>query len=112
MTGLTLETRLPGRRRRPRFVPGPSRAARMLALAHHIEQLIKDGELADYADAARRLGLTRARLSQLMNLLLLSPRIQGALLVGDLDLSERQLRPIAAEADWQRQVEMWRTIHE
>ena len=32
---------------------------RMLALAHHIEDLVERGVLLDYADAARRLGLAR-----------------------------------------------------
>ena len=31
----------------------PSRAARMLALAHHIERLIETGELSGYAAAVR-----------------------------------------------------------
>ena len=46
-------------------------------LALHVEWLIEDGELEDYADAARALGLTRARLTQVMNLLLLAPKIQS-----------------------------------
>ena len=50
----------------------PSRIARMLALAHKIERAIESGELRDYADAARRLGVNRARVSQLANLLLLT----------------------------------------
>src|SRR6266850_591084 len=40
------------------------RTARMLALAHHVEALVEDGVLADYAAAARLLGVTRARMSQ------------------------------------------------
>ena len=79
--------------------------------------MVRGGEYRDLADAARRLNLTRARLSQITNLLLLAPEIQEAILNlplvtnGRDALSERQLRPIAAKPDWNRQLEMWREIH-
>ena len=92
------------------------RVVRLLVLAHKIDSMIRNGELDDLAEAARRLGLTRARVTQITNLLLLAPRIQEAVL--DLPLvtngrdpvTERQLRPIAAKPDWGRQLEMWRQI--
>ena len=56
------------------------RVARMLALAHEIDRLIRAGELRDLADAARAMGLTRARVTQIANLLLLAPAIQEAIL--------------------------------
>ncbi len=85
-------------------VPPPSRAARMLALAHHINSLVDAGDLASYAAAAQALGLTRARLTQVMNLLLLSPEVQEQLLTGDIALTERGLRRAVAEAEWGRQL--------
>ncbi len=69
-----------------------SRAARMLALAHYVERLVEQGTVASYADAARQLGVSRARMSQILNLLNLPPRVQEGLLLGDLHLSERQAR--------------------
>jgi hypothetical protein len=78
----------------------------MLALAHHIERLIDAGELESVAAASRALGLTRARLTQLMNLLLLAPAIQGRLLAGELRLSERALRRVVCEATWVEQDEL------
>jgi hypothetical protein len=54
--------------------------ARTLALAHTIDEMIRTGELRDLADAARAVGVTRARMTQIMNLLLLAPEIQEALL--------------------------------
>ena len=89
------------------------RVARMLALAHKIDGMIRVGELRDLADAARSIGVTRARMTQIMNLLLLAPEIQEAIL--DLSLvtngsdpvSERALRGIVAEPNWERQMEMW-----
>ena len=86
------------------FAPKPvSRAARQLALAHHIERLVEVGELTGYAEAARVLGLTRARLTQIMNLLLLAPEIQEAIVSGNLVESERSMRGVVLEAEWQAQ---------
>jgi hypothetical protein len=49
----------------------PARIAITLALGHKIEQAILEGKLKDRADAARRLGLSRARISQICDLTLL-----------------------------------------
>jgi len=80
--------------------PGPSRAARMLALAHYVERLVEAGELTGYAEAARSLGVTRARLTQLEKLTLLAPVIQEQILFGSLRDSERRLRRLLREAEW------------
>ena len=82
---------------------GPSRAARMLALAHHIERLIDGGELSGYAEAAQALGLTRARLTQVMKLMLLAPEIQERIFIGDPRGTERRLRRVVARPDWNEQ---------
>jgi hypothetical protein len=81
----------------------PPKVALMLALAHQIERLIESGEVADYADAARALGLTRARLTQVMNLLLLAPSIQEAVLTGRVETTERALREVVGEPCWEKQ---------
>ncbi len=92
------------------------RVARMLALAHKIDAQIRAGELRDLADAARELGLTRARVTQITNLLLLAPHIQAAIFnlplveQGRDPVSERQLRPIVAEPDWKAQWALWLEI--
>ena len=93
------------------------RVARLLALAHKIDGMVRNGEIEDYAEAARRLNLTRARVTQVMNLLLLAPAIQEAIVGMPLvtngrdPVTERQLRPIAAEPDWNNQLTMWRQIN-
>ena len=90
------------------------RVVRMLALAHRIEAMVRDGQLRDYADAARRLGLTRARITQITCLLLLAPEIQEAILdlppvtTGRDPISERQLRKLVSEPLWDRQTALWR----
>ena len=93
------------------------RVALLLALAHKVDSMVRDGEISDYAEAARLLNLTRARVTQITNLLLLCPEIQGTILAmppvtnGRDPVTERQLRPIAAEPDWNRQLSMWRQIN-
>ena len=78
--------------------------------------MIRSGELRDLADAARVLGMSRARISQITNLLLLSPVIQEAILdlplliTGRDTVTERQLRPIAAEPDWNKQLDLWAEV--
>jgi hypothetical protein len=89
------------------------RVARLLAFAHHLDAQIRAGVYDDLADAARKLGLTRARVTQIANLLLLAPAIQEEILAlppvtaGRDPISERTLRPIVAEPDWQAQSELW-----
>ena len=52
-----------------------------MALAIKIEDMVGRGELRDYADVARLGHVTRARLTQIMNLLNLAPDIQGQILL-------------------------------
>ncbi len=80
-----------------------SRIARMLALAHFIERQVEAGAMADYAEAARLLGITRSRIAQVMNLLNLSPSIQEAILSARINTGERKLRSVLRSMDWQEQ---------
>ena len=66
--------------------------ARRLALAHYIERLIDAGRLRNYAEAAVVLGITRARMSQLMDLALLPAHVQDQILRGTRRFNERELR--------------------
>lgn len=89
------------------------RVSRLMALAIRFDGLIRDGVVTDQAELARLGHVTRARLTQIMNLLCLAPDIQEALLFlprverGRDPIKERQLRPIAAVPDWRRQRGMW-----
>ncbi len=47
--------------------------------------------------------VTRARMTQLVTFLNLAPRVQEALLLGDLHLSERRMRAVVARAEWEGQ---------
>lgn len=84
-------------------VPEPSRAACQLALAHYVERKVQAGELPDYATVARALGITRARITQIMKLTLLSPKLQEGVLVGGTGVSERSLRHASVEPVWEDQ---------
>lgn len=89
------------------------RVSRLMALAIRLERLITEGQVADQAELARAGRVTRARVTQIMNLLGLAPDIQEAILTmprvgrGRDPVSERDLRPIAAELDWSVQRRMW-----
>jgi hypothetical protein len=91
----------------------PSRAAQMLALAHEFQRLIDDGEVADRATLADQVGLTRARMTQILDLLLLAPNLQEDILFsggarGDGQVAERQLRTIVAKPIWAVQRRAWK----
>jgi len=84
----------------------PSRTARMLALAYYVENQIENGAIRDFAEAARLLGVTRARMTQVMKLLYLSPTIQASILSGELTISERRLRIVISSMDWDEQINL------
>ena len=92
------------------------RIARLLALAYRIDGMIRSGEMRDWADSARLLGITRARMTQISNLLLLAPDIQKAILDlppvtnGRDRVNERDLRRILGIMDWAEQHRMWAEI--
>ena len=106
---------------KPHVVPLPwsgrlPRVTRLMALAIRFETLLNTGEVEDYADLARRGHVSRARITQIMNLLLLAPEIQEALLflprieAGSDPILLRDLQPIALTADWRKQRVMWRKL--
>jgi hypothetical protein len=89
------------------------RVAKLLALAIRFEKLIKRGDIQDYADLARLGYVTRARITQIMNLLNLAPDIQEDILFlpntmkGRDPILEKDLRPVAVVPHWSRQRKMW-----
>lgn len=90
----------------------PIRAARLLALAHDIQSRIEMGEFNGYAEVARLHLLTRARLTQIMNLLYLAPDIQEEILhmeapVGKQPVTPRKLRVVSRHLDWNEQRKQW-----
>lgn len=94
------------------------RVARLMALAIHFEELVRNGDVADYATLARLGHVTRARISQIMNLLTLAPDIQEEILYlppttrGRDTLHLHQLQPIALMPAWSRQRTMWKSLRD
>jgi hypothetical protein len=92
------------------------RLSRLMALAIRFDRLVRQGEVADYADLARLGHVTRARVTQIMNLLLLAPDIQEEILFlprthGGFDpIPERRVRAITSVPDWRKQRRMWATM--
>jgi hypothetical protein len=80
-----------------------------MALALRFDGLVRSGAVRDYAELARLGHVTRARLSQIMNLLYLAPDLQEAILFlprterGRDRLVLRDLLPIASVPDWKKQ---------
>jgi hypothetical protein len=84
-----------------------------MALAIKFQGMVDRGEVRDYADLARLGYVTRARLTQIMNLLLLAPELQERLLFGEgkrAGVGERYLRQVTSLVDWQAQRALWRSM--
>jgi len=92
------------------------RVARMLALAHRWQGLIRAGTVRDQVELARLVGVSRARVTQVMDLLRLAPDIQEAVLGlplvtrGRDPHRHRELRLIAAELPWATQRRRWQQL--
>lgn len=132
MSTLTFESEIHFDRRgsgaRREIVDGPARQApskgrlpritRLMALAIHFETLIRDGIVSDYAQLARLGHVSRARITQVMNLLMLAPDVQEQILFlprilrGDDGICVRHLQPIALTPDWKNQRRMWRQLRD
>ena len=95
---------------RPVRIP---RISRLLALAIKFQEMIDRGEVRDYADLARLGYVTRARITQIMNLLNLAPDIQEEVLhlaapVEKRAVAERQIRSITKIVPWTTQRKAWK----
>ena len=96
--------------------PRVPRISTLMALAIRFDDLVRRGEVADFADVARLGHVTRARVSQIVNLLNLAPDLQDKLLHLPSITSEREtvhervVRSIAAEPDWRVQRRLWARV--
>ncbi len=94
------------------------RISQLMALAIRFEQLIRDGVVEDQADLARLALVSRARVTQIMDLLMLAPDIQEALLFlppvhkGRDPITECDVRRILSEPKWESQRLHWSRIDE
>jgi hypothetical protein len=101
----------------PRAAGRVPRIARLLALAHKFDGLLRQGVIADYATLARLGHVSRARITQILNLLNLAPDIQEEILFMPLTLAGhdpvpmRRLRVLAQTLDWRCQRTLWRRLY-
>ncbi len=104
----------------PRGKPKPLRGARtprvveLLRTALKWQELLESGEASNQAAIARREGITRARVTQVLGLLRLTSDIQEHILsmpgtVGRPAVTERALRPIA-QLDGRRQLAAYKSL--
>lgn len=113
---MTFEYKIPTRRGvLPPFRPEPvgqpvgrsPRVARLVALAHKLEARVRFGEVNDYAELAKLVNVSPARIAQIVILVQLAPDIQEYVLFLSSEhaglISERELREIAREPLWDRQ---------
>jgi hypothetical protein len=90
---------------------GVPRITRLLALALKFEGLLQQGVVKDYTELARLGQVSRARVTQIMNLLSLAPDIQQQILSwtrggrGGQGVGETSVRALSSEAIWSRQRE-------
>jgi len=94
------------------------RVARLLALAHHFQELLDSGTVETQAEIAELAKLTPARVTQIMNLLGLAPDIQEEILFlppvteGQSVSTERHLRQVLKTALWSEQRERWAVLRQ
>ena len=92
--------------------PAIPRIARLMALAIRFEGLLRKGTIRDLAELARLGGVTRARMTQIIQLLDLAPDIQEQILFLPplRGLNERNLRPITKRIDWDEQRRLFQEL--
>jgi hypothetical protein len=85
-----------------------------MALAIKFQDMVDGGEVRDYADLARLGYVSRARITQIMNLLNLAPDLQEQLLLRPhplavtLPIGERDIRRLVSAVDWGVQRRLWK----
>jgi len=90
------------------------RITRLMALAVKFEGMLEQGIVRDYAELAKLGQVSRARITQIMNLLNLAPDIQQEILSwtqepGDRErIRETTIRTLSSEVMWTRQREQWK----
>jgi hypothetical protein len=92
------------------------RISRLMALAIRLDRSVHDRIVNDQAELASLGHVSRARLTQIFNLLNLAPEIQAEILglqqsgMSQAQISERQLRPLTATVGWGEQRSLWRNM--
>jgi len=89
------------------------RVARLLALAHKFQGMLDRGEVESMAELARLGRVSRARITQIMDLLMLAPEIQEEVLYlpsisgGRDSIGLRELPAVCRAPLWKEQRRQW-----
>ena len=89
-----------------------------MALALHFQGLISEGVVSSYRALAEAGHVSRARLSQILQLTYLAPEIQEQLLFlpptrqGFDRVLEKHVRGVARTVDWQTQRQLFRSLQD
>ncbi len=92
------------------------RISKLMALAIRFEGLLRDGVVANQSELAELAQVSQPRMTQIMNLLHLAPEIQEQILFlepvfsGRDPITERDLRSITQDLDWNVQLTGWKLI--
>jgi hypothetical protein len=102
---------------RPACAPGRvSRVAKLLALAHRFEEMLREDVVSSYAELAQLGQVTPARVAQVMALLGLAPDIQEAILFlprtvrGRDPIQMYDVLPLTMVLDWKIQRRLWEQL--
>ncbi|MDP8212980.1 MAG: hypothetical protein P9X22_06805 [Candidatus Zapsychrus exili] len=79
--------------------------------AKTIEALIAKNTDFSKVRIARKLGTSRARVTQMLNLLQLDPKIQKHIILSEDAFTERQLRPLTRLKCFEKQRQLFNNIH-
>ena len=95
---------------KPPREPKIPRVAELLKKAIEWQTLLDSGKIADQAEIARREGITRSRVTQIIAMLRLAPEIQKRILalpasVRSSSVTERLLRPVTGIIDHRGQLQ-------
>ena len=125
LSKIPFQTTIGGRGRKQIGAPKPKKSnapaklphiTKLMALAIRLEHLLATGQVKDQAEIARTAGITRARVTQIINLTQLAPDIQEAIL--NLEpttdhvprFREREVRTIAILPNWEKQRLLWKRL--
>ena len=114
----TVDFAVKGKRKSDRTAEEPRgrvpRISKLMALAIRYEQMLNEGVVQSQTELAELLHVSQPRMTQIMNLLHLTPEIQEELLflaevqAGRDPVRERELRRLVTIALWSSQVVKWR----
>jgi len=102
------------RAKRKQAIWNHSRLYQSLILAHQINIMLHDGQTQSFEQISQWLGISPARVSQMLNLLLLSTRIQEEIFLSNQAkvkmVKENEAREIALKMDWEEQWRCWEVL--